>query len=94
MKTNDFSYFIHKYLVDYLPKECGASENTIDTYRYNFIQFFYFLDSKGIKPEKITIKDIDRTLVIEYLNWLESEKTIPLALEIVDWLYFVRSADF
>ncbi|MBS5112819.1 MAG: tyrosine-type recombinase/integrase [Coprobacillus cateniformis] len=74
MKTNDFSYFIHKYLVDYLPKECGASENTIDTYRYNFIQFFYFLDSKEIKPEKIAIKDINRTLVTEYLNWLESEK--------------------
>ena len=71
---NDFSYYLQKFLTVYLPKERGSSSNTIDTYRYTFILFLDFLKTKNIKAYKLTISDINRSLVNEFLSWLETSR--------------------
>ena len=36
--NNDFSYYLRKFLGEYLPREKGFNSNTIDSYRYSFIR--------------------------------------------------------
>lgn len=79
MKPNDFSYYLHKFLVIYLPNEKAASINTLDTYRYTFILYLEFQKTKNILAEKITIKDFTRQSVIEFLNWLENDRNSSIS---------------
>ena len=79
MKPNDFSYYIHKFLVIYLPNEKAASINTLDTYRYTFILYLEFQKTKNILADKITIKDFTRQSVIEFLNWLEIDRNSSIS---------------
>ena len=74
MKANDFSYYVHKFLVDYLPNERGSSTNTIETYRYTFMLLLEFLSTKGINPEKVKIENITRKLILDFLDWLENDR--------------------
>ena len=73
MKVTDFSVFLHRFLTDYLPNERGASSNTVDTYRYTFILFIGFLEEEGIKADRFEIKDLNRTLVLDFLEWIEGK---------------------
>lgn len=74
MKNNDFTYYLRKFLTDYLPNEKGLSVNTIDAYRYTFILLLEYLCSIGLKAEKIKIIDITRSNIEHFLTYLESKK--------------------
>lgn len=47
--NNDFSYYLRKFLSEYLPREKGFNSNTIDSYRYSFILLLNYLKDVGIK---------------------------------------------
>ncbi|KPA11574.1 Integrase, catalytic core, phage domain protein [Candidatus Magnetomorum sp. HK-1] len=73
--TNDFAWYLSKFLAKYLPGERNMSVNTIESYRDSFRIFLLFCDKiKGISPEKIRLSSLSRELVIEYLNWIENER--------------------
>ena len=72
--TNLFSMMSHKYLTNYLPNERGYSENTIKTYRYTFVLFLEYLSTVNIKPNKFELKDFDKRLITEFLDYLENTK--------------------
>ena len=72
--SNDFSMMLHKYLTNYLPNERGYSENTIKTYRYTFVLFLEYLSTVNIKPNKFELKDFDKKLITEFLDYLENTK--------------------
>lgn len=75
----DFSRYLHKFLTQYLPQERGASENTIDTYRYTFILFLEFIKSeKKIKPDKYKIELFTRNIIIEFLDWIEKNRNCSI----------------
>ena len=72
--ASDFSIMLHKYLTNYLPNERGYSENTIKTYRYTFILFIKYLSTIQIKSDKFELKDFNRKLVNDFLDYLEQTK--------------------
>lgn len=72
--TNDFPIMLHKYLTNFLPNERGYSENTIKTYRYTFVLFLEYLSTIGIKPNKFELKNFDKRLITEFLDYLENVK--------------------
>lgn len=75
MRPTDFSYYLTGFLTKYLPGETGASKNTIASYRDTFILLFGFLkDKKGICADRLTLKMVTTELVVEYLEWTETER--------------------
>ncbi|HVU96788.1 MAG TPA: tyrosine-type recombinase/integrase [Puia sp.] len=73
MKPTDFSKYLTDYLTRYLPHERGASANTICSYRDTFIAYLTYMESNGIKAEKLSMVDITKTCTVSFLDWLEKE---------------------
>lgn len=72
MKPTDFSFYLTKFLSQYLPSIVGLSKNTIFSYRDTFKMFIKFCsENKKLKPEKITLITFDKEIIVEYLDWLE-----------------------
>ena len=78
MKPTDFSFYLHKFLTEYLPDEKGCSANTIDSYRYSFILFLKFLDSSGLKADRFVISDLTYEIVVAFLNHLEKDRHVSV----------------
>ena len=75
MKPTDFSKYLTDYLTRYLSHERGCSSNTIIAYRDTFILFITFMHQvRNIKAEKLFMKSISRASVVEFLDWLQSER--------------------
>ena len=75
MKPTDFSIFLTKYLSDYLPGQRNVSTNTIHSYSDTFRLFLHYCESeKRLPGDKITMAKLDWNLVIDFLDWLESER--------------------
>lgn len=80
VKTTNFAKYVTKFFSEYLPGQKNVSKNTISTYKDSFrLLLIYCEDVKNIKPEKIYIRTIDKTLVEDYLNWLESNRNNSVA---------------
>lgn len=75
MKTTDFSKYLTSFLTVFLPGEKGASKNTILSYRDTFVLFLtFYKESYNISAEKIYLKTITKTSIVEFLNWLEIDR--------------------
>jgi integrase/recombinase XerD len=80
MKPTDFAYSLTFYLSKYLPGEVGASKNTIQSYRDTFSLLIKFCAwVKNIPAEKLTINQLDRELINDFLNWLETERKCSIS---------------
>lgn len=72
-KPSDFAYMLSKFLSTHLAGERNLSPNTILSYRDTFkLLFVYLRDEKGMPPEKVTLVDIDRRIILDFINWLKS----------------------
>lgn len=68
---DEFAKHISRFLGVFLPNDRNVSPNTIASYRDTFVSFLTFLkENKNIKAEKITLDDLNRDNVIDYLRWL------------------------
>lgn len=75
MNPTDFAKHLSAYFSAYLPGQRGISTNTIKSYSDTFRLFLlYCRDHAGITPEKMTIQAFDYTLIVHFLNWLESDR--------------------
>lgn len=75
MKPTDFAKGLGAFLSKYLPGERGASFNTIASYKDTFILFIGFMEEqKKVKVANLLLKDLDRSCVLEFLNWLQIER--------------------
>jgi len=75
MKPTDFSKYLTDYLTRYLAHERGCSSNTIIAYRDTFVLFITFMHQiRNIKAEKLLMKSITKASVVEFLDWLQSER--------------------
>lgn len=73
--NKDFSYYLSKFLGDYLVIERNLSSNTVRSYRNTFkILINYLVNIQNIPLNKITFQNISRDILIEFLNYLETEK--------------------
>lgn len=75
MKPTDFSKSLTDFLSKYLPGERGLSANTINSYKITFILFIGFMESqKKISVNKLSLKDITKECIVEFLEWLQRER--------------------
>lgn len=75
MAATDFSKYLTGFLSNYLPHERGAGKNTISSYRDAFVLFIRFMEQKrNIKISKLVIKDIKQQTIVEFLDWLQSDR--------------------
>lgn len=72
---NDFFRAVRDFILDYLPKQRCFSENTIKSYRTVLNLFVEYLrKEKRLSIKQISFFIIDRSLVIGFLDWLESSR--------------------
>lgn len=80
MKPTDFAYSLSSYLAKYLPGEVGVSSNTIKSYRDTFsILLKYCAREKGVPPEKLTLDQLDKPLIEDFLQWIETERKCSIS---------------
>ncbi len=71
----DLAEYIYDYFMKYLPLHRGLSPLTISSYSYSLMLFYTFCkDERGIPHQRLTLNRIDRSLVNDYLLWLESNR--------------------
>jgi integrase/recombinase XerD len=74
MQPTDFSKYLTSFLTKYLSHERGASSNTIASYRDTFVLLITFLETRHIKLTKLTLELITKDTIVEFLNWVQSER--------------------
>ena len=75
MKPTDFSKSLTDFLSKYLPGERGMSVNTISSYKITFILFINFVEAeKNINVNKLSLKNITKECVVEFLDWLQEKR--------------------
>ena len=73
MKPTDFAFYLTNFFTKHLPGECGASPNTVSSYRDSFLLFLaYVRNEKGKPIERLQLKDINKELVTNFLDWIET----------------------
>jgi len=72
--------FLMKFFTDYLAGERAASERTVAAYRDAMkLLLIWFKDTEHIPPERLRLADIDRSRVLQFLDWLEAERCCSAA---------------
>ncbi len=81
MKQSDnFSFYLTKFMTEYLPGQRSLSTNTIRSYRDTFVQLIvYCRDTKHIQPDKLKISSLTRDLIEEFLTNIEVERKCSVA---------------
>ncbi len=75
MKPTDFAIHLSGFLGNYLPAQRNVSPNTIKAYRDAFTLLLrYFRDQREILPEKVTLNLIDASLILAFLDYLETKQ--------------------
>lgn len=76
MNTNstDFAKAVSSFLTDYLPLQRNYSNNTILSYRDTLkLLIRYIVEIKGIRIQNFQLKDYNRDLIIEFLEWYRKQ---------------------
>lgn len=72
----DLPYYLTSFLGKYLPGEKNASSHTIQSYSFTFKLLLTFFESvKSIAAERLSMSDLTRDTIIEFLDWLESARS-------------------
>ncbi|MCL1981663.1 MAG: site-specific integrase [Clostridiales bacterium] len=75
MTKPDLPYYLTSFLGKYLPGEKNASSHTIQSYSFTFKLLLSFFESvKLIVPERLSMSDLARDTIVEFLDWLETER--------------------
>ena len=75
MKTTDLAKCLASFLTAELPSVRNVSPNTVVSYRDTFKQLLIFMkEQQGIKPERLTIRDITKEAVLSFLEDIESSR--------------------
>jgi integrase/recombinase XerD len=74
MQPTDFSIYMTNFLSKYLPAERGLSKNTITSYRDTFILLIKYMESIGVKLNKLTMDKLDRQSILGFLKWIQKER--------------------
>ena len=74
-KVTDFALVVSSFFHDYLPSIRNLSKNSIKAYRDTFRLLLVFFQTKyNMLPEKLSLKNITRDTMIQYLEWLQKDR--------------------
>lgn len=69
------AHHLGSFLLEYLPRDRGVSQHTIDSYAYSFqLLVNYTANRYGIRPHAISIEHLTAQLILDFLNYLECER--------------------
>jgi len=69
-----------KFFTDYLAGERAVSPRTMASYRDAMkLLLSWFKDAERIPPERLRLADIDRPRMLQFLDWLETERCCSAA---------------
>ena len=75
MKPTDFAKALSHYLAIFLPGQRNASTNTIKSYRDTFkLLLLYCKQDRHLAIERLCLSQIDSTLILGFLGWLEEDR--------------------
>lgn len=75
MTKADLPYYLTTFLSKYLPGEKNASTHTIQSYSFTFkLLLTFFENVKAITPERLSMSDLTRDTIIEFLDWIEAAR--------------------
>lgn len=75
--NKNFQYYLSKFLLDEMSSIRNNSSNTIASYSDSFKLFLIYMEEeKGIKPNLISLDDLTKDNVHNYLNWLEDVRKV------------------
>ena len=78
--TNRFSKLVQKFLTTYVIGECNYSMNTKASYSTTFHLLLEFMSEvKNIKPNKIEIEAITKEVIVQFLDWLETNRFVSIS---------------
>lgn len=81
MTATDFAVLITKFLTEYLPLHRSCSKNTISSYKDSLKLFILFLrDRKSMNINKFKMRQIDRELILEFIEWLKNRGNSPVTI--------------
>ena len=81
MTATDFAVLITKFLTEYLPLHRNCSKNTISSYKDSLKLFIFFLrDDKSMNINKFKMHQINRELILEFIEWLENRGNSPVTI--------------
>ena len=76
MTKNDFAKCLRGFFTEYLSAERGVSSNTLRSYGTAFTSYLDFMRVKRkVDAEKLTLEYMSRKNVLDYLDWLQTEKS-------------------
>ena len=76
---NRFSKLVQEFLTNYIIGECNYSMNTKASYSATFHLLLEFTnEEKNIKPNKIEIETITKEVIIQFLDWLETNRNVSV----------------
>lgn len=77
--NNRLSKLVQEFLTSYIIGECNYSMNTKISYSTTFYLFLKYMDKKrNIKPNKIEIETITKEVIIQFLDWLETNRNVSI----------------
>lgn len=77
---NRFSKLVQEFLTTYIIGECNYSINTKTSYATTFHLLLEFMkEEKNIKPNKIEIEFITKEVMIQFLDWLETNRNVSIS---------------
>lgn len=77
MKDN-FTQIVNDYFVQYLKKQRGMSQKTINSYIETFLSLFkYFQENKKIKESKLNFEVFNKENIIDFLDYLTEKGNKP-----------------
>ena len=73
--NKNFSYYLSRFLKEYLVVELNVSNNTIRSYKKTFSLLIEFLvNNKKMALSKINFNTVTREMILDFLNYLENER--------------------
>lgn len=80
MKNYSFAEHLSNFFNNYLVIQKNYSEHTIRSYKITFKLFVkYLIDNKKVSLKKISLNDLTRNNVIDFLNYLETSDNISIS---------------
>ena len=80
MKSTNFAKYLTEFLSVYLPKQKNVSKNTTHSYRDTFkLLINYCREIKNIAADQIILDDLSKELLIDFLEWLETNRKCSIA---------------
>lgn len=78
--TTDFAKYLSRFFSEYLPHERNVSPNTIASYRDTFVQYINYMKTEKKMPlDKLTLGQLTRNNVTDYLKWIMEERKCSAA---------------